>query len=337
MAERATAISGERAQARLRVGFLLVHDFTLTAFSSFVDALRLASDEGDRSRQILCRWSVMSTTGRPVRASCGVELLPTSGLLDPRRFDYLVVVGGLLGAGPQIDPETLDYVRRAAAAGVTLVGVCTGSFVLAHAGVLRGRRACVSWFHRRDFLEAFADVTPICDQIYLLDGDRITCSGGAGVADLAAALIERRLGAEAARKSLRVLLIDQPRLEAAPQPMPALARDVRDECVRRAVLLMEQHLSGPKPIGEIAARVGLGARQLERRFVEALGEGPAAVHRNMRLDYGRWLIVEGGRSVSEAATLSGFADSAHFSRAFKKRWGEAPSAARKDVAKIQDE
>ena len=328
------AKSGDQRQARLRVGFVLANDFTLTAFSSFVDALRLASDEGDRSRQILCRWSVMSSTRRPVRASCGVELMPTSGLLDPVGFDYLVVVGGLLASGPQIDAETLDYVRKAAAAGVTLVGVCTGSFVLAHAGVMRGRRACVSWFHRRDFLETFADVTPICDQIYLMDGDRITCSGGAGVADLAAALIEQRLGSEAARKSLRVLLIDQPRQEGAPQPMPALARDVEDEFVRRAILLMEQHLSGPKPIGEIAARIGLGARQLERRFVEALGEGPAAVHRNMRLEFGRWLIAEGGRSVSEAATLAGFADSAHFSRAFRKRWGLAPTSLRKDVAKI---
>jgi len=319
------------APARLRVGFILAHQFTLTAFASFVDALRLASDEGDRSRQIHCRWTVMSSTARSIRASCGVEVSPLSGLLDPRGFDYLVVVGGLLQPGPQLDGTTLRYLRDAAAAGVTLVGVCTGSFILARAGLLQGRQACVSWFHRDDFLEEFADVVAVTDRLYLIDRDRITCSGGAGVADLAAALIERHLGAEAARKSLRVLLIDTPRNETTPQPMPSLARSVRDEKVRRAILIMEQNLSGPKPVAKIAAQLGVSSRQLERRFLAEMGVGPASAYRAMRLDYGRWLITDGARRVGDAASLSGFADSAHFTREFRKRWGEAPS----DVAKLQ--
>lgn len=336
MAQENSGRSGEP----LRVGFVLARRFTLTAFATFVDALRLASDEGDRSRQIRCRWTVMSSTRAPALASCGVEILPTSGFVDPTGFDYLVVVGGLLQGGPQVDEATLAYIRRAAEAGVTLVGVCTGSFVLARAGVMAGRRACVSWFHRRDFIEEFSDVAAASDQLYLIDGDRITCSGGAGVADLAAALIERRMGAEAARKSLRVMLIDAPRPAATPQPMPMLrgAREGAgfDESVRRAALLMEQHLSRPLVIAEIARRIGLSARQLERRFLDELGESPAAVYRGLRLDYGRWLLAECGRSVGEAAASAGFADSAHFSRAFRKRWGFAPSIARaaRDVANI---
>jgi transcriptional regulator GlxA family with amidase domain len=317
--------------ARLRVGFVLAHQFTLTAFSCFVDALRLASDEGDRSRQIHCRWTVMSSSGRPVRASCGVEVAPHSSFVDFKGFDYLVVVGGLLQPKPQSDDATLRYLREAAAAGIKLIGVCTGSFILARAGLLTGRRACVSWFHRDDFLQEFGDVTPVTDRLYLIDRDRITCSGGAGVADLAAALIERHLGAEAARKSLRVLLIDTPRKETAPQPMPSLARAVRDEKVRRAILIMEQSLSEPKPVARIAAQLGVSARQLERRFLAEMGVGPASAYRAMRLDYGRWLITEGARRVGDAASLAGFADSAHFTREFRKRWGNAPSA----VVKLQ--
>ena len=71
---------------RLRVGFILANRFTLTAFSTFVDALRLASDEGDRSRQIHCRWTVMSSTAAPVSASCGVEVLPLSRARRPAEF-----------------------------------------------------------------------------------------------------------------------------------------------------------------------------------------------------------------------------------------------------------
>lgn len=324
---------------RLRVAFLLARRFTLTAFASFVDVLRLAADEGDGSRQLRCGWAVMSATRAPVAASCGVEILPTCGLLDPREFDYVVVVGGLLQDGRQVDDATVDYLRRAAQAGVPLIGVCTGSFVLAQAGLMTGREACVSWFHRRQFLEAFCDVTPVSDRLFLIDGDRITCSGGAGVADLAAALIEQRLGPETARKTLRVMQIDGARPAAAPQSMPSLAPHApRDDAVRRAVLLMEQNMSRPPTTAQLAARIGLSARQLERRFLDDLGDTPAGVFRAMRLDYGRWLIETVGRTVGEAAQSAGFADGAHFARLFRKRWGIAPAAvrARGDVGNILD-
>lgn len=313
---------------RLRVGFILTHQFTLTAFAGFVDALRLASDDGDQSRQIRCRWTVMSASGHPVRASCGVEVLPTDGLVDPRNFDYLVVVGGLLSSGPQVDEASQRYLREAAAAGITLVGVCTGSFVLARAGLMQGRKCCVSWFHRRDLVAEFGDVEPTSDQLYLQDGDRITCSGGAGVVDLAAALIERHLGQTAARKSLRVLLVDGQRSGAAPQPMPLLAGNVADEQVKRAILIMEQNLATPRSVEKIASEAGMGARQLERRFQEQIGASPTAFYRAMRLDYGHWLIASGGRSVGDAAALAGFADSAHFAREFRKRHGRTPSSVR---------
>jgi transcriptional regulator GlxA family with amidase domain len=191
------AVQSQAGEPRLRVGVLLANQFTLTAFSAFIDTLRLAADEGDRSRQILCRWTVMSPTGRPVQSSCGVQVLPQAQLADSASFDYLVVVGGLLHQGMQIDAETEAYLRRAAAGGARLIGLCTGSFILARAGLMQGRRCCVSWYHRQDFIEEFGGLEPVSDQLFLIDGDRITCSGGAGVADLAAALVERHIGAAA--------------------------------------------------------------------------------------------------------------------------------------------
>ncbi len=315
---------------RLSVGFVLADRFTLTAFANFVDTLRLAADEGDRSRPILCRWSVMSASGRPARASCGVTVAPDSPLRDPGEFTYVVVVGGLLHRGPAIDPATAAWLKRAAKAGATLVGVCTGSFILARLGLLAGRRACVSWYHRQDWLDEFGAPEPIADQLYLIDGKRITCSGGAGVVDLAAALVERHVGQAAARKALNVMLREGSRAATAPQPAPAVAplREAGDARVRRAMLLMEQSLAGPGPVGRIAVAVGLSERQLDRLFRAETGASPAQVWRGMRVDYGRWLIVEGGRSVFEAAALAGFADGAHFARAYRARYGAPPSSLR---------
>lgn len=90
--------------AQLGIGFILARRFTLSAFSTFVDVLRLAADEGDRSRPIHCRWRVLSTAMEPIPSSCGVVVQPEERAGDPRAFDYLVVVGGLVDETERLDP-----------------------------------------------------------------------------------------------------------------------------------------------------------------------------------------------------------------------------------------
>src|ERR1700739_1190893 len=194
----------------LRVGIILAHHFTLSAFAVFVDHLRLAADEGDRSRPLHVQWSIMAARPEPVSASCGVMLQPTSPLLPPDTLDYVVVIGGILHAGPQVDEATLRYLRDVGATSVPLIGICTGSFVLCRAGLMKGRRSCVSWYHYQDFLEAFPTHEVIADRLFLVDGVRITCAGGAGAAALATFLIEQHLGRAGGKKASQVLLFGAP-------------------------------------------------------------------------------------------------------------------------------
>ena len=167
-------------RAPLRVGMILADNFTLSAFALFIDHLRLAADEGDRSRPLNVQWSIMASRPDPLRASCGVMTTPTSNFLDPRELDYVVMVGGVLHAGRQIDDATERYLKRVAEAGVPLIGMCTGSFILCRIGLMKGRKACVSWYHYQDFLDEFPDHDVVADRLFVADGDRITCSGGAG-------------------------------------------------------------------------------------------------------------------------------------------------------------
>jgi transcriptional regulator GlxA family with amidase domain len=314
--------------ASLSVGFLLARNFTLSAFSLFIDQLRLAADEGDRSRQIHCHWEVMISRQKEVRSSCGVRVLGSSGLTDPRQFDYIVVVGGLLHTGPQLDDETIAYLQEAARLGVPLIGLCTGSFILVRAGLMSGRKCCVSWYHYQDFRDEFPDHTPVADQLFVVDGDRITCSGGGGTADLATWLIERHVGRSVAQKSRHVLLLDRARAGHDAQPHPPVAEDIVDERVRRAMLMMEQHLTAPLTISDIAGRLKLSTRQLERLFHGAFDQGPAEFYRTLRLRYARWLLHNTSRQVTDIALDAGFADCAHFSRQFKAEYGMAPSKTR---------
>jgi transcriptional regulator GlxA family with amidase domain len=316
------------AEPALRIGVILANHFTLSAFAVFVDHLRLAADEGDRSRPLHIQWSVMAPRRESVRASCGVMIEPTSGFLAPESLDYVVVVGGILHAGPQIDEATTRYLRMVGATSVPLIGICTGSFILCRVGLMEGRRSCVSWYHYQDFREAFPGQDVVADRLFLADGPRITCAGGAGAAALATHLIETHLGSAVAQKASQVLLFDRQRSGSEAQPHPPLLQNVREPRVRRALLLMEQNVARPVPIATIAAQLGVSVRQLERLCRAELGAGPASLYRRLRLRYARWLVENTERSVTEIAIDAGFADCAHLSRQFKETYGQSPTARR---------
>jgi transcriptional regulator GlxA family with amidase domain len=318
-------------RARLRVGFLLMHNFTLTAFSTFVDVLRLAADEGDKSRPIACTWQIMGPHRKPRKSSCGVVIEPSSELVDPGAFDYIVVVGGLLHGAPPIEKEVVAYLHGAAAAGVPLIGVCTGSFVLCRLGLMTGRKCCVSWFHYRDFTDEFPDLVPVADRLYVVDRDRITCSGGAGVADLAAMLVSKSLGAARAQKALHIMQIDRLRPETTAQPAPPLSVGSDDDRVSRALLLMEQQLAEPMAIGAIAVCLNMSARQLERMFHMRLGVSPRESYMAIRLKHAKWMLENTNLSSATIAAELGFVDGGHLSRSFKSRYRVTPTAFRARV------
>ena len=311
----------------LRIGFVLANNFTLSAFSLFVDALRLAGDEGDQSRPLRCQWPVMSARPDPVRSSCGVPVMPTTRLLPPGELDYIVLVGGLLRSNPALGAQEQAYLHGAAKAGATLVGLCTGSFLLNRNNLMRNRTTCVSWFHYQDFRDEFPDQDVIADRLFLVDGDRITSSGGSNVADLAVYLIERHLGHARAQKTQHIMQLQRVRGADAAQPHPPLSTETSrpDQLVRRALLTMEQNLGAPLPVEELARRVGLSPRQLERRFRAVMDASPAEAYRELRLRYASWLLNNTGLSVTEVAIESGFSDGAHFSRQFRRAFGHPPS------------
>src|SRR6201993_207224 len=316
------------ARPPLRVGVILAQHFTLSAFAVFVDHLRLAADEGDRSRPLHVQWSIMASRAESVPASCGVSLEPTSGFLPPDSLDYVVVIGGILHAGPQVDEATMRYLREVGSTTLPLIGICTGSFALCRAGVMKGRRSCVSWSHYQAFLEACPAHEVIADRLFLVDGLRITCAGGAGAAALATFLIEQHLGRALAQKASQVLLFDRPRSGSEAQPHPPMSEVVAEPRVRRALLLMEQNLARPIAIAAVAAELGLSARQLERLCRQHVGMGPASLYRQLRMRYANWLIEKTDPTLPHIANEAGFADCAHFSRQFKAAYGLSPTSRR---------
>lgn len=317
-------IPAARPTVKLRVGFLLMPRFTLVAFAGFADALRLAADEGDRSRQKLCTWSILSADDEPVVASCGAVIKPTASMGSPQDFDCLVVVGGLLHGGQKVPRNVYTYLQEAAALGVKLVGLCTGSFVLARAGLLEGYLACVSWYHREEFVAEFPHCHVVSNQMFVVDRDRLTCAGGTSVVHLAAHLIERSIGRASAVKALRIMIEENPMPARTLQPEEVISERSTDTLVHKAMLLLEQQLQSAAPVDEVCASLGLGRRQLERRFMSDIGLSPAQYRQKLRMQRAQWLLQNTDLDVVEIGLECGFQNGSHFARVVRQALGRSP-------------
>lgn len=311
---------------KLKVGFILAPQFTLTAFSGFVDALRLAGDEGDRSHRVLCDWDVLDYGTSRIASSCGITVETTARVPSPHGYDLIVVVGGLI-QGKQTVPDAIyQFLKEAAQLKLPLVGLCTGSFILARAKLLDGYLTCVSWFHREEFENEFPKCRVTSNQMYVVDRDRMTCAGGTSVVHLAAHWIEKRLGRASAVKALRIMLEDQPLPSRTLQPERVMTIKSRDPAVQKAMLLIEQHLEKPGPVSECFEFLGIGTRQIERRFEADIGMSPAQYRSKLRLQRAEWLLKNSPMSVTEVALECGFQNSSSLSRALKLVRGVNPSS-----------
>ncbi len=316
----------------LNVGFILANRFTLSAFASFIDMLRLSADEGDNSRPILCSWSVISPDMKPISASCGVRIHPDTNLIDPANFDYLVVVGGLIDHIERLDRRYVHYLQAAVAKNVPLIGLCTGSFILHRAGLMNGYKCCVSWFHRTDFLEKFDGLEPVSDRIFVVDRDRISCSGGTSAVHVAAYLVERHVGLRQARKSLHILIVDEALDDSKAQPFLPTSLKAKDNLVQRAVLMMQQETESLRSIEQLCKMLGIGRRSLEMKFKADLAKSPAEALSHIRVEEAQRLLGETKATITEIAHRAGFFDASHFNKVFRKHTGQTASAYRQSLS-----
>lgn len=298
--------------------------FNMAATTSFIDAFRacnyLAGDP-------LFRWSLCHVGKAPPTASNGLALQSTA--LDPvEKAPDIGVVS--TSWAPEASYEALaPVVRRWARFGAMLAGLDTGAFVLAEAGLLEGRRATVHYEHIDAFAEMFPKVRTTED-LYTIDGPRMTAAGGAAATDLALQIVKARVGEALANAAARYIFHERLRPEGARQ-LPGGAEPsgatVPGE-VRAAIQFMEDHLEDVAPMPAIAAHAGIGQRRLERLFRRFIGRTPARYYSDIRLDRARGLATQTDLPLREIALACGFASPEHFSRAYRKRFGAPPQTDR---------
>ena len=329
-ASRPAAPRRKPSGTELRVGILLWPQFPLLSLAGLCDGLRHAADVGDQSRQIRCSWTILGIPGQSVAASCGVEVPVQESLSSECDYDYIAVIGGLLPAIPSAHPRYREFLRLAASQGKPLIGICTGSFALAHAGLMAGRRACVHPYHVEDWQRAFPTQPHVTDAHYLFDGDRITCAGGISIVELTAELVRLHCGPDRAAKVVHQMTVNPSAGHTHVARRHALGYGTTDhDKLRQAIVLMEKNIGTPLEIAVIARLVDSSSRQLERVFLAETRTTPSEYYRNARLKYAKWMLTSTDLPVITIAYECGFSDASHFIRHFQQLYGMPPGRMRK--------
>ncbi len=310
------------------IGFLLLPQFPIYATILALEALRIANQCAGRR---LFRTPLFSVDGKPVRATNGMELRPDRGIGEVPFCPTVIVVAGNEPL-PHLGRAVLGWLRRLDRHGAVLGAIDTGAFALARAGLLQGAKVAVHWEAIPLFREHFPELEP-AEQLWTFERNRLGCAGGIATLDLMLELIRRRAGSELAETVRAGLVHERARAAVEPQRPPHRALPgPTDRRLEAAIALLERHLDQPLRPRELARRVGLSVRQLERLTKARLGETPGELSLRLRLLAARNHLFYGDLSIQEIAVATGFSSPSVLSRCFKARFGLSPREFRRQFS-----
>jgi AraC family transcriptional regulator, L-arginine-responsive activator len=327
-----SASSGAPSTARARAGtttevaIVALPPLSMSAVGPIVDALNLANEIDGRA---LYRCRMLSCDGRPVPLSGGAQW-PADATFDAAlACDWLIVVTG------RFQPFTghrafLASLARVGPRTPLVTGIHHGIWWLAMAGLLQGYRVAANWETYQQFAEQFEQAI-VTQHIYEIDRDRATCAGGQVTLDFMLAMIGRDHGPELAERIADVLGASTLKSGDERQRIPFVtAPGERHPCLNEALRLMEANIEDPLTSDEIAGLVGVSRRQIERLFRQYLGAVPTKYYLGLRLSKARSQLQRTSKSVVQISLACGFASAAHFSNAYRERFGVTPREDRRN-------
>jgi transcriptional regulator GlxA family with amidase domain len=304
-----------------RYVFLLLPGFSHIGFSWALEALSLANRH--ISGRIWYTWRILSEDGAPVPAYNGVTVQVDSGLTDLGRDETLIVCAGE-NAVAASTLKVLNWLRRETKKGGDFGALSSGTYTLAKAGLLRGKRVTTHWEYRNTLAELLPDVI-VEDSIYVVDGRVFTCAGSAASMDLMLYRVHAEYGPELANWVADQMVYTDPRGESHAQRRSLAGGGVRHGKLALILQIMENNIEDPLTPNEISAVVGLSSRQIERLFSRHLATSPKRYYLQLRLDKARDLLRQTSLPVTEICIACGFRSSSHFSKSYRSAFGISPS------------
>lgn len=313
-----------RDQTQLTASVVLTPDFSMMSFSSVIEPMRGANRVAGAR---LFSWRLLSAEGGPVVASNGIAVETAPVPTVDRHSDLVVLCGGHEDE-TYTDRRIRDFLRQQMRRDALIGSVSTGSFVLADAGLLDGRRCTTHW----DYVESLHERYPkleVCNDIFVFDRRVFTCGGGVAAMDAFLEIIREMRGYDFANRVSENFVYGSIRSHDQSQRMSLRSRlGVAHAPLIEAVSLMEANTETPLRMPVLARRIGISPRQMERLFETHLAVSPAQYYVRVRLDRARALLRHSSMSVFEVGVACGFGSASHFSRSYRQRFGCAPTADR---------
>ncbi|MGH8760484.1 MAG: GlxA family transcriptional regulator [Burkholderiales bacterium] len=301
------------------IHFLLLPEFSVMGFVSALEPLRVAN----RFRGNLYRWHILSADGGPVTASNGMSLNAEGSFEAVTSADTLFVMAGF-NPLDYYTPAMGAWLRRLDRAGTTLGAIDTGCFMLAEAGLLQHQKLTLHWEAISAFQERYPSLT-VTQELFEIDGKRITCAGGTASIDMMLDLIGRKHGNELAAAVSEQFVLGRIRNQSDHQRMQIAVRyGVHNKKTIQVISVMEQHTEEPLSAEELAAAIGVTRRQLERLFCTHLKDTPSHFYLGLRLDRARQLLQQTEMSIMAVSVACGFESPSYFSRAYRTRFAISP-------------
>lgn len=270
---------------------------------------------------------VVSPDRGPLRGVGGLAVRPDTPFDAIDRASTVVLPGwrDVECAPPR---RLLQAVRAAHARGARLLSICTGSFVLAAAGLLDGRRATTHWLHAARFRARFPQVRLEADVLYVDEGQLITSAGSAAGLDACLHLVRRDHGARVANIVARRLVVPPHREGGQAQYVEAPVAAQPSRSLSPVLDWARARLNAPLAVSDLARRAAMSERSFQRHFSAAVGLAPNTWLQHERMARARALLERGRASLDDVAVQCGYESGETFRAAFRRVVGVSPAAYR---------
>ena len=276
-------------------------------------------------------WKTISASGEPVSASDGLQIIVDRSFSDTdalENLDLLIICGGRR-IEQNVNKSIIRWLKSVNQKGIALGAICTGTQLLAEAGLLEGYRCSIHWENLAALSDLFPGVT-VSHSVFSIDRNRYTSSGGTAPVDMMLHIIKAQCGAEVSAGVADQYIYERIRQPDDQQRIP-LKHVVGNQSGKlvTAVELMEANIKEPISQEDLASYVGLSRRQLQRLFQRYLFNTPSRYYLQLRLQRARELLRQTSMSLVEISSLCGFVSTSHFSKSYKEYFDHSPSGERR--------
>lgn len=270
------------------------------------------------------RFTSVAVEEGPLRAQGGLVVQAADGLAALCQAD-VIIVPGWRGASAAVPEPLIRQLQAAHARGARLLSICSGAYVLAHAGLLDGCRATTHWRYADDFRQRFPAVQLDPDVLYVDEGQVMTSAGSAAGIDLLLHLVAKDRGQAAANQVARRLVMAPHRSGGQQQFIERPVPTDRSQRLERLMGAIEAALDRPWTLADMARHVHASPRSLQRHFEQSLGMSPSRWVIRLRIRQASHLLESTQLGIDQVAQACGFADAESLRRHFKAESGVTPS------------